>query len=136
MSFRVHERLLAGGFVAGQIDGCVVLLKNDRRFPWFVLVPEVAEKLEDLDQLDATRLAEVMSAVLKVSTFVRARFQPEKLNVGCIGNMVRQMHIHVVGRNPDDPAWPGVVWAHPGKEPYEEGEAEEILDAFGRAFLE
>ena len=57
-------------------------------------------------------------AIRAVSEFVAGHFKPEKLNVACIGNQVRQMHIHIVGRSPGDPAWPGVVWSFEGKESY------------------
>ena len=136
MEFVLNERLAAGGFEVARKSGCRILLKNEASFPWFIIVPEVPEGTEDLHQLDEKRFAEVMAVVREVSSFVSAHFKPEKLNVACIGNMVRQMHIHVVGRFTNDPAWPGVVWACDVKRKYGEGEAEAIMDAarvfFGR----
>ena len=136
MEFVLNERLAAGGFEVARKSGCRILLKNEANFPWFIIVPEVPEGTEDLHQLDEKRFAEVMAVVREVSSFVSAHFKPEKLNVACIGNMVRQMHIHVVGRFTNDPAWPGVVWACDVKRKYGEGEAEAIMDAarvfFGR----
>lgn len=129
MDFVINERLAAGGFEVVRKYGCRILLKNEANFPWFIIVPEVPEGTEDLHQLDEETFAEVMRAVREVSAFVGERFKPEKLNVACIGNMVRQMHIHVVGRFTDDPAWPGVVWAIDGKRKYGEGEAEAIAGA-------
>jgi len=126
MEFQLHPRLAAGGFELGRIDGCRVLLKNQAAFPWILIVPEVAEGVEDLHQLDELRYAEVTGLIRRVSLFVSNYFQPEKLNVGCIGNMVRQMHIHVVGRSSDDPAWPGTVWAYEGKSAYAPEEVEAI----------
>jgi diadenosine tetraphosphate (Ap4A) HIT family hydrolase len=67
-----------------------------------------------------------MAAVRSVSEFVSTHFKPEKLNVACIGNQVRQMHIHIVGRSTGDPAWPGTVWAFDGKASYAEDEIERI----------
>ncbi|PAW67220.1 MAG: hypothetical protein B9S30_07305 [Verrucomicrobiia bacterium Tous-C5FEB] len=118
MEFQLHPRLAAGGFELGQVDSCRVLLKNHASFPWILIVPEVADGIEDLHQLDERRYAEVVGLIRRVSLFVADYFRPEKLNVGCIGNMVRQMHIHVVGRNSDDPAWPSTVWAYEGKSAY------------------
>ena len=136
MEFVLNERLAAGGLEVARKSGCRILLKNEANFPWFIIVPEVPEGTEDLHQLDEKRFAEVMAVVREVSSFVSAHFKPEKLNVACIGNIVRQMHIHVVGRFTDDPAWPGVVWACDVKRKYGEGEAEAIMDAarvfFGR----
>jgi len=133
MAFEIHPRLAAGGFEIGTIGGCRLLLKNNALFPWFILVPEV-EGAEDLHQLPPERYQEVMDAVRRVSEFVSAHFKPEKLNVGCIGNQVRQMHIHVVGRSATDPAWPGTVWAFDGKASYPDADRDRIL-AEARAFL-
>lgn len=134
MEFVLNERLAAGGFEVARKSGCRILLKNEANFPWFIIVPEVPDGTEDLHQLDYRRFAEVMSVVREVSVFVSDHFRPEKLNVGCIGNVVRQMHIHVVGRFTYDPAWPGVVWACEAKRKYGEGEAEEISRA-ARAYF-
>jgi len=113
----------------GSLGNCKVILKDNALFPWIILVPEVEEGVEDLHQLDAARYEEVLAAVRQVSLFVSAHFHPEKLNVACIGNQVRQMHIHVVGRFLDDPAWPGTVWAFDGKQNYSPEEATAIRAA-------
>ncbi|NJM37417.1 MAG: HIT family protein [Akkermansiaceae bacterium] len=117
MAFALHPRLAAGGFEIGQLGGCRLLLKNNALFPWFLLVPEV-DGVEDLHQLNPAEYQEVMAAVRRVSEFVASYFQPEKLNVGCIGNQVRQMHIHIVGRSSGDAAWPATVWGFDGKVEY------------------
>ena len=129
MEFVLHERLATGGFEICRLRGCVVLLKNEANFPWFIIVPEVAEGTEDLHQLDEETFYQVTMAIREVSEFVSGHFSPDKLNVACIGNIVRQMHIHVVGRNAGDPAWPGVVWACDEKRKYSAGEAEQIVAA-------
>ncbi len=129
MDFVLNERLAAGGFEVVRKHGCRMLLKNEANFPWFIIVPEVPEGIEDLHELDAETFLQVMAVVREVSHFVSDHFKPEKLNVACIGNMVRQMHIHVVGRFTNDPAWPGVVWACDVKRKYPEGEAEAIVAA-------
>jgi diadenosine tetraphosphate (Ap4A) HIT family hydrolase len=135
MAFTLNPRLAAGGIELGWIAGCRLLLKNNALFPWFLLVPEVEEGIEDLHQLEPARYDEVMSALRAVSLFVAEHFQSEKLNVGCIGNQVRQMHIHIVGRSTGDPAWPGTVWAYEGKQSYTAEEIERITIA-ARAALE
>lgn len=133
MTFELNPRLAAGGFEIGRIGGCRLLLKNNTLFPWFLLVPEV-EGIEDLHELPPGQFEEVMLAMRRVSEFVASYFQPEKLNIGCIGNQVRQMHIQIVGRSPKDPAWPGTVWAFDGKAEYPLEEAEAITAA-AREFL-
>jgi diadenosine tetraphosphate (Ap4A) HIT family hydrolase len=135
MDFVLNNRLAAGAFEIARLHGCRILLKDEAQFPWFIVVPEVPPEIGDLHHLDEETSAEVMLAVRKISRFTEAHFRPEKLNVACIGNIVRQMHIHVVGRSTGDPAWPGVVWAFAGKRKYGEGEAEAIAGA-AREFLE
>ncbi len=130
MSFILHPRLQAGSIELDHIDGIHVLLKDNALFPWLILVPEVEEGIEDLHQLDAERYAAVTRAIREVSLFVSSHFQPDKLNVACIGNQVRQMHIHIVGRSPGDPAWPGVVWSHGGKQAYAPDQIDAIFKAW------
>lgn len=129
MSFVLHPRLAAGCFDLGTKYGCRVLLKDNALFPWVIAVPEVEEGVEDLHQLDPDRWGDVMVVIRSLSCFVSEHFRPDKLNVACIGNQVRQMHIHIVGRSPGDPAWPGVVWAFEGKQAYTPEAAEAIRKA-------
>lgn len=129
MSFVLHPRLAAGCFDLGTKYGCRVLLKDNALFPWVIVVPEVEEGVEDLHQLDPDRWGDVMVVIRSLSCFVSEHFRPDKLNVACIGNQVRQMHIHIVGRSPGDPAWPGVVWAFEGKQFYTPEAAEAIREA-------
>lgn len=132
MSFTLHSRLIVGSVELGRLSGCRVLLKNNALFPWCILVPEVDEGIEDLHQLAPERFAEVMDAVRWVSQFVAEHFSPLKLNVACIGNQVRQMHLHIVGRSEGDPAWPGVVWSFDRKRDYTAAEISVIADAWDR----
>ena len=133
MAFEIHPRLASGGFEIGRLGGCRLLLKNNALFPWLLLVPEV-EGIEDLHQLPTGQYEEVMATVRSVSEFVAGYFHSEKLNVACIGNQVRQMHIHIVGRSSDDPAWPDTVWAYEGKRDYSDEEIAKIRSA-ARGFL-
>jgi diadenosine tetraphosphate (Ap4A) HIT family hydrolase len=133
MAFQVHPRLAVGGYEIGVLGGCRLFLKNNALFPWFILVPEVVG-VEDLHQLDHETYLEVMLAQKRVCEFIVDYFRPEKLNLGCIGNEVRQLHLHLVGRKSSDPAWPGTVWAHSGKSPYDAAAGEQIVAA-ARVFL-
>ncbi len=128
-TFVLHPRLAAGTCQLGTLRGCRVLLKDNALFPWLLVVPEV-DGIEDLHQLPPDAYRDVMDVVRIVSEFVSCHFQPEKLNVACIGNQVRQMHIHIVGRSTGDPAWPGTVWAHDGKTPYTPAEVDAIRHAW------
>jgi len=95
---------------------CEARLQKDRRFPWLVLIPRRANarELEDLTGEDRARfMAEIILAGAAVRAMGAAMGRPvEKLNIGLLGNITPQLHAHVVGRRPDDPAWPGPVWGH------------------------
>lgn len=133
----LHPRLAAGSHPLGTADGCLVLLKDNACFPWLLVVPEVPEGVEDLHQLSGTQFVRVMAVVRRVSEFVSGYFQPDKLNVACIGNQVRQMHIHIVGRSAGDAAWPGTVWASDARSQWPESNVKAIsLAARATLFLE
>lgn len=120
----------------GSRDDCLVLLKDNALFPWVLIVPEVEEGVEDLHELSLERFLEVTILVRDVSRFLSEHFQPEKLNVACIGNQVRQMHIHIVGRSKDDPAWPGTVWTEVPKRPWCGTRVEAIRSAAAHLFTD
>ena len=96
---------------------CRVFVYNDCRFPWGLLVPRRAGAVEICD-LDAGDQAQLMTEIDRLSKLVRALPGVEKLNVGALGNMVPQLHVHVIGRHKGDPAWPGPVWGHSPGVPY------------------
>jgi diadenosine tetraphosphate (Ap4A) HIT family hydrolase len=88
---------------------CQARLMNDRRFPWVVLVP-AKPGLSEIIDLDAADRARLIEEVALVSTVMRDVFHPTKLNVGALGNVVAQLHLHVIARYQSDDAWPGPVW--------------------------
>ncbi len=96
---------------------CTVLLKEDARWPWLILVPrrEGMEALLDLDPVDVAACIDEMRAAFAA---VRAEAGVERVNMGVLGNVVPQLHIHIVGRWAGDPAWPGPVWGVEGKVAY------------------
>lgn len=133
MSFKLHPRLEKGTHFIGKSGTCHILLKDNATFPWILIVPETEEGIEDLHDLPADQFGEVAFLIRQVSQFMTATFPCEKLNVACIGNIVRQMHIHVVARSLDDAAWPGTVWSDIPKRPYH---AEEVIEICVKARLE
>ncbi|WP_017911330.1 HIT family protein [Xanthomonas sp. SHU 166] len=107
--FVLDPRLQAdSAFVA---DGPLsqVRLMDDARFPWLVLVPRVAEASEWID-LDGGQQRLLLAEINQLSQLLRQEPGVHKLNIGALGNVVRQLHVHVLGRHPDDAAWPGPVW--------------------------
>jgi diadenosine tetraphosphate (Ap4A) HIT family hydrolase len=105
-------------------------LQADVRWPWIVLIPRRAglRELEDLGPQDLEGLTrEILSAGRAVRAIAAAAGRPvEKLNVGALGNVVAQLHVHVVGRRTDDPAWPGPVWGFGAPVDYSAEQAAEI----------
>lgn len=134
MSFTLNERLAKGGFDFGTLGKCRVLLKDNSLFPWFILVPEVDKDITELHHLSAEDFASISFTTRQLSEFLDLHFQPEKINVGTIGNIVRQLHIHIIARDQSDPAWPGVVWSCSEKKHYTKEKALEIHEAFQKHF--
>lgn len=94
-----------------------VFLVDDSRFPWLVLVPRRGgiREIHDLANDDQTTL---MTEITRASKTLTRAFQPDKINIGAIGNMVPQLHIHVLGRRDGDPLWPDPVWGPGEREPH------------------
>lgn len=127
--FVLHERLAADTVPVADWALSRVLLMNDARFPWLILVPRRARLVEihDLAQAERIVLAEELS---RASAGLKALTGAAKVNVGALGNLVAQLHIHVVARNPGDAAWPGPVWGHGRPEPYEPGALRALIERF------
>ena len=86
-----------------------VRLMDDTRFPWLVLVPRVNGVSEWLE-LDGGQQRLLLAEINQAGQLIRAQPGVEKLNIGALGNIVRQLHVHLIGRHEGDPAWPGPVW--------------------------
>ena len=124
--FLLHERLAAGSADIGCHGICRVLLKNQAHFPWLLLVPMVPPEFTELHHLSDAQYTAVTDSIRVFSHWMEHAMHAEKVNVAAIGNQVRQLHIHIVGRNSQDITWPGVVWSCPEKIPYAEAEHERI----------
>lgn len=86
-----------------------VYFKHESRFPWFVLVPRFDNAVELLDLPKVNRHA-LMDEIAALQSIIKAYFKPSKLNVGALGNIVSQLHVHVIGRFEDDAYWPQSIW--------------------------
>jgi diadenosine tetraphosphate (Ap4A) HIT family hydrolase len=94
---------------------------NNRIWPWLILVPARPDVTE-IHHLPSSDRALLMEEVAQASSVVEALFRPDKLNVAAIGNVVPQLHVHIVARRRDDPAWPNPVWGSGIGEPYDPAE--------------
>jgi diadenosine tetraphosphate (Ap4A) HIT family hydrolase len=132
--FSLDPRLAADTFPVGDLDLCGVLLLNDARFPWFVLVPRIPG-LAELTDLSEEQSAQVMREIRIATRVMLALSKPDKVNVGALGNIVSQLHIHVIGRFRSDPAWPGPVWGHGSRTPYPAHAATALIERAAALFM-
>jgi diadenosine tetraphosphate (Ap4A) HIT family hydrolase len=133
MTFQLDSRLEADTIPIGDLSLSSVLLLNDARFPWFVLVPRVpgASELTDLTDEQAALLMEEIRIATRVMLELS---KPDKVNVGALGNIVTQLHVHVIGRFRSDPAWPGPVWGHGTRSPYPDHAASSLIERAAALF--
>jgi diadenosine tetraphosphate (Ap4A) HIT family hydrolase len=132
MSFLLDERLRRDTLFVGDLPLSRVLLMNDARWPWLVLVPR-RQGLVELTDLEASDRAALVEEVAKAAGFLKAHAKADKINVGALGNVVRQLHVHVVARTVGDRGWPGPVWGIGGATAYELEEAHEFIGEARRA---
>lgn len=125
--FRLDPRLERDGIALGRFKLCRLLLMNKAAVPWFILVPET--DVIELCDLNLLAQAILFDEINTVSRFVKELDGVEKLNVAALGNVVSQLHIHVVGRHPGDFAWPGVVWGVEAGAAYSAAEIADIRAA-------
>ncbi|NMN57261.1 diadenosine tetraphosphate (Ap4A) HIT family hydrolase [Xanthobacter sp. SG618] len=127
-AFTLDPRLAADGPAVGDLPLCHVRLVEDRRFFWVSLTPRRAGMSEvfDLDTEDRLRL---MEEIALVSRAVKDITACAKLNIAALGNMVPQLHLHIIARNPGDAAWPGVVFGTGTREPLSDLERQSRLEA-------
>jgi diadenosine tetraphosphate (Ap4A) HIT family hydrolase len=125
--FQLDSRLEADTFPVARLGLSRLLLMNDVRFPWLILVPEKPGLVELVD-LAPGELAQLMDEVRTVCGALRELFQPDKLNVAALGNLVQQLHVHVVARFRTDAAWPRPIWGGPPSPPYPPDQAVKLVN--------
>lgn len=129
--FELDARLHADTRLLADLPLCRLLLMNDRRWPWTILVPRRAA-ITEITDLEADERTDLIEEAARVAGALKATTGTEKTNVATLGNAVRQFHLHVVARSAGDPNWPGPVWGFGQREPWNDREAE----AFAARLLE
>ena len=107
--FELDTRLAADSVLIADGPLSQIRLMNDARFPWVVLVPRVAGASEWID-LSGDQQRLLLAEINQISRHLKQKPNVTKLNIGALGNIVRQLHVHLVGRHEGDAAWPGPVW--------------------------
>jgi diadenosine tetraphosphate (Ap4A) HIT family hydrolase len=134
MSFTLHLQLEKDTLPIGELSICRLLLMNNKQFPWLILVPKRVGLREVFD-LSPEDYSLVMQEVRSIAEPFAHHTKADKINIAMLGNMVPQLHIHIIARFTSDAAWPNPVW-NSGAEthPYSFAEAEEKLNHFRTAF--
>lgn len=131
--FTLHSRLEADTHPIGDFGLCRVLLMNDARFPWVILVPRRAQ-LTEIHQLTRDDRYRLLDESCAVAEALEALYTPDKLNIGALGNLVPQLHLHHIARYSVDPAWPGPVWGHSSAVAYEPGPLQDRINELRSLF--
>lgn len=132
MSFMLDARLQADCFVITELELSTLMLMDNRNVPWLILVPR-KEKAEELTDLSLTEQQILLQEINLVTDIQKKLFNPDKINTAAIGNVVNQLHIHVIGRFKNDPVWPAPVWGNLHDEPYHEGELQQRIQLLKHA---
>ena len=126
MSYCLDTRLENDTLLLGRLELCEIRLLNDARWPWLVLVPmrESCSEIFDLSEIEQLLLARETSLV---SIALKNITLPSKINTGALGNIVRQLHVHVIARYENDANWPGPVWGFGNRQPYSRTKAKALI---------
>jgi diadenosine tetraphosphate (Ap4A) HIT family hydrolase len=125
--FELDARLARDTELVASLGLCQLRISKDARWPWFLLVPQrngVSEvfELKPLDQALLTFETNMVAEALKRATGA------EKINAAAIGNIVRQLHVHIVARSEGDPNWPGPIWGFGQSEPYDDAQKQALIN--------
>lgn len=123
--FILDSRLEQDTLPIGDFPLCRLLLMNDAQYPWFILVPR-REAVSELFQLDAADQQQLWRETTAFAEIVKDSFGADKMNVATLGNVVSQLHMHVIARSRDDAAWPAPVWGRHQPKPYTQDQAAAI----------
>jgi len=126
--WQLHPQLASDTHPLAQLRLCELRLMDDSNYPWLILVPRVtgAQELVDLRGAERHLLSDEIDHAARA---LRTVFRPRKLNVAALGNIVPQLHVHVIARFEDDPAWPAPVWGRVAARPYT---PEQLIDRINR----
>lgn len=132
--FSLHDQLRRDTLAVCRMKLCLVQLMNDSQYPWLILVPAV-ENVTEIAQLSEKQRKLLINEIAQTQEVLGRVFQPHKLNVGALGNMVPQLHVHVVARFREDPAWPAPIWGRLPPRPYEEAALRATIARLQNAFI-
>ena len=124
--FARDSGLAADTFVVGETPLSQVLLMNDARYPWLILVPRRCDVTEPFELSEADQ-AQLWQDSMRLGEAMKAHFGADKLNIAALGNQVAQLHVHHIARFHADDAWPGPVWGVGNAVPYNDAALEALM---------
>jgi len=133
VEFVLNQQLEADTHLVSELENCSLRLLDDTRWPWLILVPRI-EGVEEWHTLTKGQRIMIDDEVARVASALKTMTGCEKINIASIGNMVRQLHIHVIARDEGDANWPGPVWGYGERESYAQENATSFIEAFKRNF--
>ena len=124
--FQLHPRLQQDCLPIGRFSLSQILMMNDSQFPWFILVPQ-RNDISEIYQLEQSDRQQLMAESCLLAEKLVEIYQPDKLNIAAIGNLVPQLHVHHVARYALDKAWPAPIWGKFAATPYAEQDAQKQI---------
>ena len=129
---KINKNFLKSSYHVKDLKLCSIRLHDNLKFPWLILIPR-RKNITDMSELNSKDQILLMKEIIYVSKIVKKLFKTSKLNVEKIGNIVPQLHIHIIARNKNDSSWPLSVWVVKGKT-YSKTALEKNLDKLKKAF--
>ncbi|NDE91407.1 MAG: HIT domain-containing protein [Alphaproteobacteria bacterium] len=124
--YQLPEQLKKTTYVIAEFELSTLLLMNDKRFPWVMLVPR-RKDVRDLIDLLPGEQAVLLDEINRVAVFVKRYFKAQNLNIAALGNVLPILHVHIIARFNTDAAWPNAVWGMGQAVPYSDDEAQKII---------
>lgn len=124
--FKLDSKLANDCFFIGNLNLSQLLLMNDSNYPWLILVPRKPNLVELID-LELEQQNQLLQEINQISQLLKENFTIDKLNIANLGNIVSQLHIHIIGRKKDDISFPNPVWGQKPAKAYSENEAQKII---------
>ena len=131
MSFKLNRKFLKTSHHLIDLKLCTIRLNDNSKFPWIILIPK-RNKITDIGDLNSKDQTLLMKEIVYASKVMKKSFKTSKLNVEKIGNIVPQLHIHIIARSKKDSSWPLSVWVVKGKS-YSKTALKVIVDKLGKA---
>jgi len=132
MSFKLDKKFLKSSYYVKDLKLCTIRLHDNSKFPWLILIPKRI-KIKDITELNSKDQILLMKEIVFVSKIMKKLFKTSKLNVEKIGNIVPQLHLHIIARNKRDSSWPLSVWVVKGKK-YTKAALTNMIEKIKNAF--